>query len=115
MNIIQKISRSEAITMAWAIRKEGIAWGEAIKRAWKTLRLKMRLANTDEKGEWISYTKDNGEVRTALATRTTAHIPAQYQPKADAPAKAEKPHVIKYFDILADGWRSFRADRLIIA
>jgi hypothetical protein len=113
MNIIQKISRSEAITLAWAIRREGMAWGEAISRAWKTLRLKLRLAHTDEKGEWISYTKDNGEVRKALATRATAHIPAEHQPKGNTPAN-EKPHVIKYFDILQDGWRSFRADRLIL-
>jgi hypothetical protein len=98
--------------LAWEIRRQGIAFGEAIKKAWRTLRLKIQLGKTDEKGTWIAFEKEDGEIRRALATRTLEHIPTQFHPKkADG---ATSGLVVKFFDILKDGWRSFRADRLII-
>jgi hypothetical protein len=113
MNILQKVTRSEAYKLAWEIRKTGVAFGKAISQAWQTLKLKIRLAATDEKGEWISFRKEGGEVRNALATRNSQHIPDAVKPKTGN-EKPEKLLVVKYYDILADGWRSFRADRLII-
>lgn len=100
--------------LAWQlIKKAGMAFGEAVRRAYEVIKLKVKLAKTDEKGMWISYKKEDGTIRHALATRNVKHIPADKQPKSAGESKIQI--ATTYFDILADGWRSFRADRLIIA
>lgn len=113
MNSSTNQLRSSAMQLAWQlIKKAGMAFGEAVRRAYEVIKLKVKLAKTDEKGMWIQYTKEDGTIRHALATRNSKHIPQSKQPKTTGESKVEI--AVKYFDILADGWRSFRADRLII-
>ncbi len=95
--------------LAWAIRRTGQSFSEAIKRAWASLRIKKQPG-----GKSISffYTKENGDERYAIAQNELA--PPAPERQAEKPKKADSPLVIKYFDMLASGWRSFRADRLIL-
>lgn len=105
--------RREAMQLAWQlVKKASYGFSAAIKRAYVVIKLKMKLATTDEKGQWISYRKDDGTTRNALATRNLQHVPVDKQPKKQGDSVASA--AIKYFDILADGWRSFRADRIIL-
>lgn len=95
--------------LAWAIRKTGQTFSEAIRRAWASMRVKKQPG-----GAAISfcYTKENGEKRHAIAQNELA--PPAPERQVEKPKKADSPLVIKYYDMLATGWRSFRADRLIL-
>lgn len=99
---------------AWKlVQKCGFSLRDAIIRAWKLVRLKIELATTDEKGKWIKYRKiSTGEVRQALATRNIDHVPAVHKPKTTGVGDLL---TITYFDLLADGWRCFKADQLILS
>lgn len=91
--------------LAWDIRRAGQSFSDAIKRAWATLRLKAKMLTGEAT---FSYTKENGERREAVGTYQTEELTAT----GHIPPKTLL--VIKYFDVIAKGWRSFRADRLIL-
>lgn len=91
--------------IANALRKTGLSLSKALKRAWATIKLRTEMLIRPVS---FSYRKENGEHRFATGyydpnvLETTGHF------------KPSSPLVIKYYDTLAEGWRSFRADRLII-
>lgn len=104
--------KSQVMKLAALLRKAGLGLSAAVKQAWDVIRLRVKLALTDEKGMWIKYTKADGTVREALATRNIKAIPFEHRPKTGV-VSSSVGIAITYFDILSDGWRSFRADRLI--
>jgi len=56
----------------------------------------------------FSYTKVNGDCRTALGTTNPILIPADKMPKsANEPDPGEHLGIIIYYDLYANGWRSF--------
>lgn len=111
---ISKAHRAAVTKMAWAIlRKVGMSFGQAMKQAWASIRTKLQLENTDEKGRWIQFEKADGTSRYALATRTLKYIPLDQHPFGLKPET--NPLVVIFYDLLASDWRSFRADRLILS
>lgn len=59
---------------------------------------------------WIVFTKKDGSIRQAYATLVRSYFPG-YQFKTDE--VSTNPMVVKYWDIMSEGWRSFRIERLI--
>ncbi|WP_185716225.1 SH3 beta-barrel fold-containing protein [Larkinella knui] len=106
--------KSQVMKLAALLRKAGSSLSDAVRRAWETIKLRAKLAKTDEKGMWIKFKKADGTIREALATRNIAVIPTEHRPKSGDVAGSIG-ITITYFDILCDGWRSFRADRLIFS
>ncbi|MCX6218368.1 SH3 beta-barrel fold-containing protein [Spirosoma sp.] len=108
---ITRNDRPSVLRLTWQlIRKSGLAFGEALKKAYAAIRAKLILSQTDERGVWIQFKKVDGTIRSVLATRNTAHIPTDKQPKQ---AGTPETNTIKYFDIWANQWKSFQADALI--
>lgn len=103
--------RADVLRMAWQlIRKSGLSFGNALKKAWAAIRAKILLRQTDERGIWLQFKKVDGTIRNVLATRNLAHVPSDKQPK-----QSGKPdgNTVTYFDIWESAWKSFRADFLI--
>lgn len=97
--------RTHLMKLANALRKTGLSLSEALKRAWATIKLRAAMAIQPTT---FSYVKEKGETRIATG---------YYDPNvlvAVGHFKPESPLCIRYYDTLASGWRSFRADRLII-
>jgi hypothetical protein len=90
--------------LAHALRKEGETFSSAQKRAWVTIRLKAEMI---VKPVSFFYRKKDGSERMAVGYFGAA-------PATKGADKPGSPLVIKYFDTLANDWRSFRADRLIL-
>ncbi len=96
-------TRTQALSLTWAIvRTAKLPFVSAQAKAWATLKLKAQLRRGPVS---FSYVKDDGSVRHAIGELTTE----------GAGGKPAGPLVVRYYDTLARGWRSFRADRLITA
>lgn len=78
-----------------------------MKRAWAAISIKIQ---SQTGGVSFFYLKEDGSERYTIANQTIAPGPVA----TTKPAKPQHPLVVKYYDLLADGWRSFRADRLIL-
>ena len=57
----------------------------------------------------ITFNKLDGEERIMTCTKMEKHIPEDKRPKTDKPSKEG---TITVWDVKADGWRSFRYDRV---
>lgn len=60
---------------------------------------------------WFAYRKVNGDLRVALGTTNPEEIGED-----DLPTGSDKPtsdSVVRYFDVMSDGWRSFRNENLV--
>lgn len=97
--------RTAITSLAHALRRTGLSWAAAMKRAWATIKLRAAIADRAT-GFW--YRKEDGTERYALGFNRVA--PATQS----KPSTAVSLLVITYFDLLANDWRSFRADRLIL-
>lgn len=103
-----KLNRSSILSLAWAIRKQsGLSWGECQRKAWATVRLRSAMQAGPVN---FSYTKEDGTTRPAVGTLNAELF--QYESKGTS--KQASPAVIKYFDLEAGGFRSFRAERLLL-
>lgn len=107
---MKKNTRSEVLTMAWAIRKQntGLTWGQCQASAWRALRLRSALHTGAVK---FHYTKDDGSTREAVGTLS----PALFQYESKGSGSKENPLLVKYFDLEKQAFRSCRADRLLAA
>lgn len=56
----------------------------------------------------VTFTKANGDVREMVCTLNSNAIPTEAIPKNPSAEYTEE--VIKVYDIIAAGWRSFRVD-----
>jgi hypothetical protein len=60
----------------------------------------------------VTFTKVDGDQRQMQCTRSPSHIPCEFVPKNSKVIK-ESDEVIKAFDVVAKGWRSFRVDSIV--
>ena len=87
------------------IKKLGITLSEALKMAWRAFKLKNSLQ------EWVTifhYKKKDGSIRRALGTLDTALF--EYEAKG---GKKDNLTTIAYYDMEADGFRSFSIENLV--
>lgn len=99
-----KVSRADVLRLTWQlVRSASLSFSEASKRAWATLRLKAEMLI---KPVSFFYYKGDGTERFAVGHYSS-------DTPTDGNVKSESLLVVRYFDTLADGWRSFRIDRLI--
>lgn len=56
----------------------------------------------------VTFTKLNGDERAMTCTKSFDIIPEQYHPKSDKVTKG----TINVWDVNANGWRSFKYDRV---
>ena len=85
----------------------------ALKYAWWFESFRKKL----HKGVYrFSYFKIDGHIREGLGTLDLSRIPAEHHPKplSDSPdVRPENYETFVYYDLDADGWRSFRLDNFI--
>ncbi len=93
---------------AWECYKKGIfgTFSEALRKAWKIEKMKKALRAGKLE---FSFRKDNGEIRKAVGTLNSEMFTyevksAEVTPKLD---------VVKYWDLEAEGFRSFRIERAL--
>ncbi|AKD55014.1 SH3 beta-barrel fold-containing protein [Spirosoma radiotolerans] len=98
--------KRQLMILANALRKQGFSLSQALKRAWAVIRLKAEML---VKPVSFFYRKDDGSERFAVGYYGLA--PAV----TTTDSKPGSVLAIRYYDTLAMGWRSFRADRLILA
>ncbi len=97
-------TRADVLRLTWQLVKNArLSFGKALKKAWATVKLRAKMLTGPAE---FAYVKDDGSTRYAVghyaaATPTTGT------------GKPSSPLAVRYFDMLADGWRSFRIDRLI--
>ena len=103
-----KSQLSQIMKAAWEMFKAELfpSFAKALKAAWAKFKLISKLKAGIAR---FTFTKSNGEVREAIGTLRNGNF--QYQTKGNK--KSNPAHVVKYFDIVSNGWRSFRLDRLI--
>lgn len=102
------MNRSQILTAAHKVRKANpaLSWGECQKQAWAAYRLKEAMQSGIVE---FSFIKSDKPVRTAKGTLNGDLF--QYESKGASVLTS--PDVIRYFDTEANGWRSFRIERLI--
>ena len=98
--------RSQVMTLAHALKKQGLSFSEAIKRAWKVVRIKLAMLTQAVE---FAYLKEDGTIRQATGYFGAA--PAT----TNAETKPATGLAIRYYDTTCNGWRSFRAERLLLA
>jgi hypothetical protein len=94
---------SKALKLAHAIKTNFSSWSEALKFAWKKVKVKKALRSLTVK---FSFLKKNGEVREATGTTK-----GEYSFKGTS--KPSPFHIVKYFDLDKNAWRCFDLRRLI--
>ena len=107
-NSNESANKSMVMKAAWSIFKkaEVESLSEAMKLAWKALKLKVEMA----KGVvTFQYRKASGEIRTAVGTLKSGVV--NYEPKGTN----RKPcySTIAYWDIEKKGFRSFCISHLL--
>jgi len=96
--------------LAWGVRrKHGLTWKAAMGHAFRALRMKETLSTGVVN---FSFTKvSDGSTRVANGTRDLNAIPAAFHPKGTS-TKPETTNTVTFFDVDAQGWRSFSIDTL---
>ena len=106
MNINNNNNRAAALSLAWAIRKESnLTWGQCQRQAWAAVKLRNTLAVAAVE---FAYLKENGETRKAYGTL----CPSLFTYESKGTGSPAKLTVVRYWDLDAAAFRSFRADRL---
>lgn len=95
--------KSKLFKIAHSIKANYATFAEALKQAWRIIKLSVRM----KLGE-VSFTfkKIDGSLRKAVGTlKDTPAITGNGKPKNFG--------VMTYFDVEANGWRSFKFENLI--
>ena len=119
MNDIKKLRRLMRAAHAMQksnptiLRSAQITQSQALKYAWwfEGFRLKLQKGIYD-----FSYFKTDGSIREARGTLNMELIPEDKRPKgdmSDGAACEPAPGVFTYYDLIKQGWRSFRCDNFI--
>lgn len=119
MNDIKKLRRLMRAAHAMQknnptiLRSAQITQSQSLKYAWWFEGFRNQL----QKGIYdFSYFKTDGTIREARGTLCLDLIPEQDHPKGDMSdgfACEPAPGVFTYYDLVAQGWRSFRCDNFI--
>jgi hypothetical protein len=112
-NVIKMKTQRQRVTLwAWEFtRQHNYTWSQAMKAAWKEIKLRDLSNALSHQTVRVSFMKVNGERTTRMATRNSKLIPSQFAPKGSGMSKAD--NVITFFSLTDGGWRSFRSDNLI--
>jgi hypothetical protein len=112
-NVIpMKTQRQRVALWAWEYRTQyNYTWSQAMKKAWKEIKLRDLSAALAHKTVRVSFMKVNGEKTTRMATRSSKLIPHPFAPKGTGQGKHD--NVVTFFSLTDGGWRSFRSDNLI--
>lgn len=108
------INRSEVLSMAHRLKvAKGLTFGEAQKQAWKIVKAQTIKDLMKSALVTFYFLKENGEVRKATGTINGGVF--SYQAKGGKVEVLALSHTsaVKYWDIDANGFRSFRVDRLL--
>ena len=110
---IMKTANSLKKTRPVILRGAQLDASNALKYAWwfESFRDKLRTGVYR-----FSYFKKDGDIREAVGTLDFSHIPAEHQPKplSGAPdVRPENYETFRYYDLDAEGWRSFRLENFI--
>ena len=98
------VSRADVMRLTWQlVRSTKLSFATALKQAWAAIRLKAEMLI---KPISFYYRKGDGTTRYAVGNYTSAS-------ETSGQGKPASPLVMRYFDTIANGWRSFRIDRLI--
>jgi len=98
--------RKQVMSSAWQLVKSaGLTLSEALKKAWKAVKLKSKLLSGIVE---FSFAKKDGSIRKAIGTLDLALF--DYEVKG---SKKENYKSITYWDIEANGFRSFSIGSLI--
>lgn len=105
---VKNINKSNVFKAAWAlIRKHEVSsLSEALKKAWKAMKLKAQMIGTVVT---FQYRKANGEVRKAIGTLVPSFV--KYQIKGTDKKKSYSS--VAYWDIEKDSFRSFSIASLL--
>lgn len=106
--------RSKVLQLAHQLKLTGISFGEAQKRAWKTIKGQSIKRSLKEGIVFFSFLNSKGEERKAKGTLNSNLF--SYTPKSNRPSKIEPitiNSVIKYFDLEKSAFRSFRVERIL--
>ena len=95
------------------LRGRAITTSQALKYAWWFEDFRKKLST----GVWqFSYFKKEGSIRQAHGTLDFSLIPEDKRPKPLSSAQDVRPEnyeTFTYYDLDANGWRSFRLDNFI--
>ena len=92
-----------------SINKDGTEFLDEKIASLKQIPTKENLIQTlKEDIVWVTFTKLNGDERIMKCTKNYSHIPEEFQPKTDKDLTS----TVNVWDLNAQGWRSFRYDRV---
>jgi hypothetical protein len=78
---------------------------QAWKKAWAVVKLKKAMS--EKEAVEFAFTKVSGEERRAVGTLHPSIVPA-----TKGTGKQKPSHIVTYFDLDRNAWRSFRADSI---
>lgn len=124
MNDIKKLRRLMRAAHAMQksnpviLRSAQITQSQAVKYAWWFESFRNQLRNGVYR---FSYFKSDGSIREARGTLNMELIPEDKRPKGEnsSPLRGGRvgsepaPGVFTYYDLIAQGWRSFRCENFI--
>ena len=98
---------STVMRRAWQIaRTTGKAFAVALSKSWQLYRLTQRLRAGVVR---FAYEKADGTLRKALGTlKDTAVL-------VKGAGRPDDGRTVRYYDVEADGWRSFKVENFIMA
>jgi len=97
--------QSKVFTFAHKIKKHFKTWSNALKFAWKKLKIQARLSGSIQ---YFEFRKKSGEIRPAWGTTNSSFF--NYENKGKSSGCW---YIIKYYDLQKNGWRCFDVRRLI--
>ena len=104
---MQKIELSKIMRRAWQIaRATGKAFAVALSKSWQLYRLTKRMRAGVVR---FAYEKADGTLRRAVGTlKDTASL-------VKGTGHLDDGRTMRYFDVEADGWRSFKVENFVTA
>ena len=107
-----KTQRQRVTLWAWEFtRQHSYTWSQAMKKAWKEIKLRDLNTALAHKTVRVSFMKVNGEITTREATRSSKLIPQSFAPKGTGQGKHD--NLVTFYSLTDGGWRSFRSENLI--
>jgi hypothetical protein len=87
---------------AWSVNHLFTNFAEALRKAWAIVKLKRDMSHGEVR---FKFRKVNGEIREAVGT-----LNVEYERKGTGYSTEE---TVSFFDMIANGWRSFKVTQLI--
>mgnify|MGYP000857041092 FL=1 len=98
---------SNIMRMAWQMcRATGEAFAECLHKAWQVFKLKMKMRTGIV--QFFYLKSSTGELRQAFGT-----LKDDLCSETKGSDRKPNKHLVTYYDMLAEGWRSFRMFNLV--